>query len=668
MAEFLNIEHRLSNESLKKMHGIPKILLEYFRVTDDSTYTKLELKDANLISFSLIPYSAIGDVNKYPFRKLSTFLALTKCTESLNYFMATSGSSTRLSRDKKFIKLFSENFIFLKGQYKYNKAEQGYISEIIAEYLLSVIESSPQESFTDRVSSLTCLVHILSNELQFQTIEKFNSLVAQCSGKCSDFLVNTIHLVECLNISKSLLSLITNSIDSISTKFSEGESIDSDNSIESKSKVAGVSEITEGLPLAEPELDSDGDPNALISSELDAIKKFIINNKSLSQARGKLADYRRLSAKSMQSDRHRAWAYSTAIKLSEEIITESNIDTVKTQFCHLCLLCQIFLNRKEALQIYSKIFYFLRNNGEGFYFTFLSSSGLNEILASSTYKGVEVFLINPSNNYNSLEDYYHDLLLKRTKLQNLSLQQTLSDAVCVMATTDDIRKLSLIEMSILSVLIQTKPPKEIIVFIDPVHQIDSDIQILISRLCIAELRQNYPWAFVGVYKEISIKVVANKNVKGQYYARNRAAAISTSKYFFNQDDDDLSSEIRFEKQINTLKSGSLINYGLHIRISEDNSILQDSRDLEFFGDGIATLATTTELVRKNPFLELRSRADVEFRDRIKKRYGSSSISNIDQVLLLMRGSNSSVSSQFEHENAYRLKYFYQNISDNFFSF
>jgi hypothetical protein len=91
-------------------------------------------------------------------------------------------------------------------------------------------------------------------------------------------------------------------------------------------------------------------------------------------------------------------------------------------------------------------------------------------------------------------------------------------------------------------------------------------------------------------------------------------------------------------------------YAGHLRLSEATGLPQpDGPGGGFIGDGITTL-----LVRRSTAMELggfypvRSRGDVEFRERLRRRYGAARLVELDAPLYLMRGSAGTVSSGFEY--------------------
>ena len=242
----------------------------------------------------------------------------------------------------------------------------------------------------------------------------------------------------------------------------------------------------------------------------------------------------------------------------------------------------------------------------------------------------------------------------------------------MLATTDDSQKERFFILSLASVILQSSKPAEIFIFVDPINE-DKEYQNKLKLLSnikdyckIASLDKTIANALVAT-ESIKVHTIINDRIKGQYYARNKAAELTSCKYIANQDDDDISSESRIQKQLQCIDEGGLAVYSSHIRMSDNSLFQHDSREFDFKGDGIASLLTYTSIVKRHPFLDVRSRADVEFRERLKNIYGLKCIRHMDDVLLLMRGSAVTVSTIFETERRYAFDFFYHSIAQATFS-
>lgn len=143
---------------------------------------------------------------------------------------------------------------------------------------------------------------------------------------------------------------------------------------------------------------------------------------------------------------------------------------------------------------------------------------------------------------------------------------------------------------------------------------------------------------------------------GQYACRNRALTWACQPVLAIQDDDDLSHPLRLERQWQLLQQGALACYTQHVRLSDrDGQPQADGAGNAMIGDGITTLMVRAETVDQlGGFYPVRSRGDVEFRGRLRRRFGPGSIGRVEAPLYLMRGSDSTVSSQFEYGCSLRL--------------
>ncbi|WP_157665467.1 glycosyltransferase family 2 protein [Cyanobium sp. NIES-981] len=157
-------------------------------------------------------------------------------------------------------------------------------------------------------------------------------------------------------------------------------------------------------------------------------------------------------------------------------------------------------------------------------------------------------------------------------------------------------------------------------------------------------------------KGLPVRMIRQEQNRGQYACRNLAIAASRQRVVAIQDDDDLSHPLRLERQWQALQGGVLACYAQHVRLDEATGQPQPDGDgARAVGDGITTLmvrrATAAEM---GGFYPVRSRGDVEFRNRLVRRYGQEAVGWLEQPLYLMRGAPTTISSGFEYGCSLRL--------------
>ena len=392
-------------------------------------------------------------------------------------------------------------------------------------------------------------------------------------------------------------------------------------------------------------------------------------------SRNLLADLRRLSCTNRNHSNDPSVHYNAkalSLRKANDLINTNDINTAKNCFVILCLTAKFYLKRSDSLVIWKMIKPVCSKISNEAELVFMAHARLNHMLASKISRNTDTDIVdfyNPLKN-KSLHLFYRELLAKRiNSLNKTSICTNLHASIAiVVAVTDDRRNQELFLSSILSICLQTMPPKEVYVFVDPVFS-DSDYSKgLINNL----VNKNFDFFIQlnetcrNILNSIDFIVEVNSFVRGQYYARNQAIANTCCKYVAIQDDDDLSDKNRLKFQFELISKGGLLVYNKHLRISTLGYYQHDSREYNFLGDGIATLFTYTDVVKRHPFLYVKSRADVEFRERIRQIYGNSSIVTSDKLSLLMRGASDTVSSKFEHEHKKAFESFYLSIKNNCF--
>ncbi|CAM4092563.1 hypothetical protein BOTU111922_22745 [Bordetella tumulicola] len=194
--------------------------------------------------------------------------------------------------------------------------------------------------------------------------------------------------------------------------------------------------------------------------------------------------------------------------------------------------------------------------------------------------------------------------------------------------------LDLMRLAVVSLLKQTYDDVEVIVVDDGSDLVDSkaieDIALLDSRIKF-------------------IRMVKNS---GPYVCRNRALEIATGEFIAIQDGDDYAHPQRFEKQVAAFLQDPLLRLctASHVRV-DSMARFQFEHSLELRGDG-----TMTSMFRRDVFnalggfAQVRSRGDVEFRERLKASYGKHTYTHIDYPLLYCFATAASLSNRTARNN------------------
>lgn len=576
--------------------------------------------------------------------KAADFLSLKKA-QVLDQLLGILGSDEAIlfstTRFRRLVRNISRKLVILRG-FRGNLDES--IAKQIAEIIRKHLCGSGQTEFQARSVSLAAMIHCLDSDSQEVTLSYLHSCLADTDLNDPSTASNLACLISRLNIPACI-------IDALAV-----------NAKDSSSHVADSS----GRDLQESECFS------TCICELDF--ESLLRCQDIKLLRLMLAKHRRLTASKQTSlvnasDSRQGLSHRVS-RISSQFKQDPGCDL---SYYKLCLLVKFYLDDASALLLYRDIASALRSLEPCRELTFLASTNLDGFLLSrlrAIDKSVNISLLHYRYNEASLADFFLSQSFSAQLFEatdQAAASTTLADAVVIIGATDNINKYHYLQASVHSILSQSWPPAEIRIYIDPATD-NSDFKAELLHFRQDLLGKNLISAdedsiSVGLPK---MYLIFNRRIRGQYFARNHGARSSSCTYFFNQDDDDYSCPERIEMQINALQSGSLVCYGRHIRISESCMVQQDCRQGTFWGDGIASLACPRELVCSNPFLEIKSRGDVEFRNRISVRYGPHAIKNISTTLMLMRGSMGSVSSQFEHTHQLAFDCFYQQIDSGYF--
>ncbi len=151
--------------------------------------------------------------------------------------------------------------------------------------------------------------------------------------------------------------------------------------------------------------------------------------------------------------------------------------------------------------------------------------------------------------------------------------------------------------------------------------------------------------------DLPLRLLRQPQNQGQYACRNLGLEQMTGTVLAIHDDDDISHPLRLERQWMALQEPACVAvYARHLRLDQANGAPQgDGHGSQFFGDGITTLMVPRSVALElGGFYPVRSRGDVEFRERLERRYGVGSVRRLAEPLYLMRSGSGTVSSSFEY--------------------
>lgn len=233
--------------------------------------------------------------------------------------------------------------------------------------------------------------------------------------------------------------------------------------------------------------------------------------------------------------------------------------------------------------------------------------------------------------------HWHDLETRRGRARQRA-PSTSSPTVSVIVTTFK-PDLQLLALSLLSVIRQSYPSLEIIVVDDCSPP---DIGVMIES-CVQTVREESPHSIVYLRNDVNL---------GQYCSRNNAMAVARGQFIAIQDDDDLSHPERIRLQLEPMfqSEGVVATHAYHLRVSEQSRLMVDGDGIgELEGDAPVSFIWRREVFDTlGSFLPSRTRGDIEFRARVRRRYSEQAIAIVRQPLVLMRGGMGTVSSSQEY--------------------
>ncbi|ONG48218.1 hypothetical protein BKE38_22265 [Pseudoroseomonas deserti] len=152
--------------------------------------------------------------------------------------------------------------------------------------------------------------------------------------------------------------------------------------------------------------------------------------------------------------------------------------------------------------------------------------------------------------------------------------------------------------------------------------------------------------------------------RGPYVGRNLAIAEAAGAFIAIQDADDWSHPERFALQVAAFAAhptAQLVSTP-HIRIDRYGAV-QMEMDFAIFGDGpMTSMFRRSAFERLGVFAEVRSRGDVEMRDRIQSYFGGQAIQLLQAPPMLCFAASTTLSQKTKTENAEYLQLFRTQIS------
>ncbi len=162
----------------------------------------------------------------------------------------------------------------------------------------------------------------------------------------------------------------------------------------------------------------------------------------------------------------------------------------------------------------------------------------------------------------------------------------------------------------------------------------------------------------------TVRVIQMVENSGPYVGRNRVIQEAKGEFIAIQDADDWSHPNRLELQLNAFKESPLLKLvtAPHIRI-DHGGFIQMEAGFSILGDG-----PMTSLFRKSVFDDIgmfasvRSRGDVEMRERIRSYFGPHALLELETPMMLCLAASQTLSQQTNAKKSEQLQMFRTNIS------
>ncbi|WP_313443901.1 glycosyltransferase family A protein [Brevundimonas sp.] len=153
--------------------------------------------------------------------------------------------------------------------------------------------------------------------------------------------------------------------------------------------------------------------------------------------------------------------------------------------------------------------------------------------------------------------------------------------------------------------------------------------------------------------------------QGPYLGRNRALELATAPYFAIQDGDDVAHPARLRTQVDALEAAgaeAMLSTTWHLRI-DGGGKPQFEQDFGLLGDGTMTSIFRREVFeRVGPFARVRSRGDVEMRERIRATFGEAAIVHVDYPLVYCNAAPTTLSNRTASTSPQYLSLFRANFA------
>lgn len=160
------------------------------------------------------------------------------------------------------------------------------------------------------------------------------------------------------------------------------------------------------------------------------------------------------------------------------------------------------------------------------------------------------------------------------------------------------------------------------------------------------------------------KIIRLNENAGPYVGRNVALKRARGEFIAIQDADDWSHPQRLAAQLNAFKETpeARLVTSRHIRIDLSGKVQMEAK-FQIFGDGpMTSLFRRSVFEETGPFALVRSRGDVEMRERIRDYYGQHSIKEIPVALVLCLADSQTLSQSVKQQYAEHLQLWRSNIS------
>lgn len=262
----------------------------------------------------------------------------------------------------------------------------------------------------------------------------------------------------------------------------------------------------------------------------------------------------------------------------------------------------------------------------------IKAKHISTINKSLTSKGISKIQSLHSNSISSLYQSIIDILPDSPINSESKFKEPL---VSVIFTTRN-PNLELLNLAIKSIKAQTHKRIEIII-IDDYSEDPTSLKNIANG-----------------YEDITL--FRSDNNIGTYAARNIALDISKGEYIAFQDDDDVSHPQRIEYQLSQMHNfNAQVMTVSHIRFDKF-AMLQIDNGTNIISDGPVTMVIKRSVFDSvGKFLPLRSRGDIEFRTRCKRKLSDNLIIHENIPLYYAYGSHQTLSSDFEYKQYSKLE-------------